>query len=102
VTRPATTRIPAHQPRAGTTDRAAGTKPARNNMLARFTREAQERLGPDATERQVARAAESARRAFYKRLSAAGVAARTAALHEALVRQRKSAQAFANADFHAR
>jgi hypothetical protein len=67
-------------------------------MLEKFTREAQERLGPDATERQVARAAESARRAFYKRLSAAGVAARKAALHEALVSQRRSARLFAGQD----
>jgi hypothetical protein len=67
-------------------------------MLAKFTREARARLGPDATERQVAKAAESARRAFYKRLSAAGVAARKAALHEALLRQRRSARAFASQD----
>jgi hypothetical protein len=65
-------------------------------MPAKFTREARERLGPDATERQVARAAESARKAFYARLSAAGVAARKAALLEALARQRRSALAFGN------
>jgi hypothetical protein len=64
-------------------------------MLARFTREARERLGPDATESQVADAADLARKAFYAQLSAAGVAARKAALHEALMRQRRSALAFA-------
>jgi hypothetical protein len=63
-------------------------------MLTRFTREARERLGPDATESQIAAAAEAARKAFYARLSAAGVAARKAALHEALLRQRRSALAF--------
>jgi len=65
-------------------------------MLGKFTREARERLGPDATERQVARAAEKAHKAFYARLSATGVAARRAALLEALTRQRRSAVAFAN------
>jgi hypothetical protein len=95
VTRSPAVRMPAHEPRVRTPDRAAGTKPSRSTMLVRFTREARERLGPDATERQVARAAESARKAFYKRLSAAGVAARKAALHEALVRQRRSALTFA-------
>ena len=98
MTRSPAARIPAHEPRVRTPDRAASTKPSRSTMLVRFTREARERLGPDATERQVARAAESARKAFYKRLSAAGVAARTAALHEALVRQRRSALAYASQD----
>jgi hypothetical protein len=63
-------------------------------MLAKLTREAREKLGPDATEGQVAEAAETARKAFYARLSATGVAARKAALHEALMRQRRSALAF--------
>ncbi len=96
MARSSAARIVARESRPRTPDRAAPAKPARNNMLEKFTREARERLGPDATERQVARAAESARRAFYARLSAAGVAARTAALLEALARQRRSAQAFAN------
>ena len=98
MTSPPAARVVAHDPRPRTPDRAGRTKPSRNNMLAKFTREARERLGPDATERQVARAAESARKAFYARLSAAGVAARKAELREALVRQRRSAQAFANRD----
>jgi len=75
-------------------------KPSRSTMLARFTREAQERLGPDATDSQVASAVEAARKAFYSRLSAAGVAARRAALHEALMRQRRSALAFAIVEDH--
>jgi hypothetical protein len=94
VTRPAAARTSAHQPRTVTPGREAGTKPSRSPVLARLTREARERLGPDATDGQVAEAAESARKAFYARLSAAGVAARRAALHEALIRQRRSALAF--------
>ena len=93
MTRSAAASIPPYAPLVP--DRTAGPKATRNNMLARFIREARERLGPDATEREVARAAESARRAFYKRLSATGVAARKAALHEALMRQRRAALAFA-------
>jgi acyl-CoA reductase-like NAD-dependent aldehyde dehydrogenase len=89
VTRSAVSRIPAREPGA------AGTRPSHSPMLAKFTCEARERLGPDATDSEVARAAEAARKAFYKRLSAAGVAARKAALHEALMRQRRSALAFA-------
>jgi hypothetical protein len=99
VTRSASARVAAQDSWARTPGRAARARPAHNNnMLAKFTREARERLGPDATERQVAKAAESARKAFYKRLSAAGVAARKAALHEALMRQRRSARAFAGQD----
>jgi hypothetical protein len=94
VSTPAAARTPALQARIASRDRAAGTNPSRSTMLARFTREARERLGPEAPEIQVAKAAEAARRAFYARLSATGVAARKAALREALVRQRRSALAF--------
>jgi hypothetical protein len=94
VTRSAAPRIPAGEPRAAASRRRAGIKSSRSTMLTRFTREARERLGPDATESQIAAAAEAARKAFYARLSAAGVAARKAALHEALLRQRRSALAF--------
>jgi hypothetical protein len=45
--------------------------------MARFDREARERLGPDASDRQVADAAESAKKAYYSRLARAGQAART-------------------------
>ena len=94
MTSSAAARTSAHQPRIMAPGRQARTKPSRSTMLAKLTREARERLGPDATERQVAEAVEAARKAFYARLSAAGVAARTAALHEALLRQRRSALAF--------
>lgn len=99
MTRSASARVAAQDSWARTPGRAARARPAHNsNMLAKFTREARERLGPDATERQVAKAAEKARTTFYKRLSAAGVAARKAALHEALLRQRRSARTFASQD----
>jgi hypothetical protein len=94
VTRPAAARTSVHQPRTVTPGRDARAKPSRSTMLTKLTREARERLGPDATERQVAEAAEAARKTFYARLSASGVAARKAALHEALMQQRRSALAF--------
>jgi len=65
-----------HASWARTADRAARTAPARTGLLARFEREARDALGPGATDTQVAAAADSARKAFYARLSAAGVAAR--------------------------
>jgi hypothetical protein len=68
----------AHQSWARTPDRTSRTAPARAGLYARFEREARELLGPEASDRQVAEAAESARRAHYARLSAAGVAARRA------------------------
>jgi hypothetical protein len=79
VTTPAAARMAAHQSWAYTADRTARTAAARAGLQARFEREARERLGPGASERQVAEAAESARRAHYARLSAAGVAARHSA-----------------------
>lgn len=71
-------RLAAHSSWAITPDRAARTAPARAGLLARFEREAREKLGPEASEADVAAAAESARRAHYARLSAAGVQARRA------------------------
>jgi hypothetical protein len=71
-----TARIAAYESWANTADRSARTAPARLGLLNKFEREARERLGPSATDRQVADAAESARRAHYTRLSVAGVAAR--------------------------
>jgi hypothetical protein len=97
VTRP-TAHPTAHEPRAAVRGRAKRATPSRSTMLPRLIREAQEHLGPDATERQVAAAAERARKAFYARLSATGVAARKAALLEALTAQRRSATAFAQHD----
>jgi hypothetical protein len=94
--RMARTTTPGRMARTTTPGRMARTTtPGRSTMLTKFTREARERLGPEATERQIARAAEAARKAFYKRLSAAGVAARKEVLHEALMRQRRSALDFA-------
>lgn len=72
----ASARIAAHESWARTADRTSRTAAARAGFQARFEREARERLGPGASDRQVADAAESARRAHYARLSAAGVAAR--------------------------
>lgn len=72
-------RIAAHQSWACTPDRTSRTAAARAGLQARFEREARERLGPGASDRQVAEAAESARKAHYARLSAAGVAARRGA-----------------------
>lgn len=79
MTRSAAARAAAHESWARTADRTSRTAAARSGLLARFEREARERLGPQASARQVAAAAESARKAHYARLSAAGVAARTRA-----------------------
>jgi hypothetical protein len=76
VNRSASARIAAHQSWANTPDRAARTAPARSGFLDSLLRQARERLGPGASDAQVADAAESARKAHYQRLSAAGVAAR--------------------------
>jgi len=72
-------RIAAYESWARTPDRASRTSAARSGMDAKFVREARERLGPGASDRAVADAAESARKAHYARLSAAGVAARRGA-----------------------
>lgn len=72
-------RAAAHQSWANTPDRAARTAAGRAGLLARFEREARDRLGPAASDQAVAAAAESARKAHYARLSAAGVAARRGA-----------------------
>ena len=61
-----------------TPDRAARSAQGYSGLLARFEREARERLGPDASERAVADAADSLRKAHFQRLSARGVAARQA------------------------
>lgn len=69
-------RLAAHSSWAATGDRTARTAPGRAGLQAKFEREARERLGPAAPDSAVAAAAESARRAHYARMSAAGVAAR--------------------------
>jgi hypothetical protein len=76
MTRSSAARIAAHQSWAVTPDRSARTAAARQGLDAKFTREARERLGPDATDKDVAAAAASARKAYFARLSAAAVAAR--------------------------
>lgn len=76
MTRSAKARIAAHESWARTADRSARAMPGQNGLMARLEREVRERLGPGATEAQVAAATESARKAHFARLSAAGVAAR--------------------------
>lgn len=76
MTRSAQARIAALEGWAQTADRTARTQAMRDGLEAKFIREARDRLGPDATERQVLDAADAARRAHYSRMSAAGHAAR--------------------------
>ena len=71
--------VTAHETWAGAVDHAARTSPGRTGLLARFEREARERLGPDATEPQIADAAAAATKAHCLRLTAASAAARRAA-----------------------
>lgn len=78
MTRSAAARAAAHESWANTADRSARTAPARAGRTAKFYREARERLGPAATERQVAEAAESAIKAHYTRMAAKSAAARRA------------------------
>lgn len=79
MNRSAAARIAGHESWAATPDRAARAARGARGLIARFEREARERLGPDATARQVTDAAESARKAHYVRLAAASVAARRGA-----------------------
>lgn len=78
MTSPAQARLAAYESWAATPDRSARTAPARAGLWAKFEREAREKLGPDASDRQIADAADAARKAHYSRLAAAGVAARAA------------------------
>lgn len=71
-------RIAAHTSWAKTPDRSARTAPAHRGLAEKFLREARDRLGPDATDQQVALAAESARKAHYIAMSAKGHAAKQA------------------------
>jgi len=61
-------RLAAHQSWANTPDRAARATAGYQGLLARFEREARERLGPAASDADVAAAAESAKTAHYARL----------------------------------
>jgi hypothetical protein len=76
VNRSAQNRIAAHESWARTPDRAARTAGGYAGLLARFEREARERLGPAATDAQVAAAADSAKKAHFTRLGAASAARR--------------------------
>lgn len=71
MTTSAAARMAAHTSWARTTDRTARTEAARTGLLDKFEREAREQLGPDATDAQVADAAESARQAHYNRMAVA-------------------------------
>jgi hypothetical protein len=71
-------RLGAYESWARTPNRSARNAPARQGFEAKFEREARERLGPGATEKQVADAADAARKAYFVRLAAKGVAARRA------------------------
>lgn len=62
----------AHLSWSRTGDRAARTAAARRSLDARFEREARKALGDQATERQVADAAQSLRRAWFIEFAAAG------------------------------
>lgn len=78
MNRAAAGRLGGYESWARTPDRAARSARGHAGLLARFERQARERLGPDASERAVADAADSLRKAHYARMSAAGVAARQA------------------------
>ena len=63
---------------ARTPDRAARASAGYSGLLKRFEREARENLGPGASEKDVAAAAESIRKAHYVRLAANRLAAKEA------------------------
>jgi hypothetical protein len=72
----------AHALWAKTTDRTAATAKMRAGFLAKLSREARERLGPDATGEQVAKAADSALKAHYARMKLNSLKARRKAADE--------------------
>jgi len=67
---------------AGETDRTAATAGPRAGFFAKLSREARERLGPDATDEQVAKAADSALKAHYARMRFNSLKARRKAADE--------------------
>jgi hypothetical protein len=71
MSRSTAARIAAYESWATTPDRAARSATGQRGLVAKFEREARERLGPDATDRQVAQAASAARSAHFARLAAA-------------------------------
>ncbi|MEV6105752.1 hypothetical protein AB0M28_13695 [Streptomyces sp. NPDC051940] len=65
----------AHSQWANETDRAGRTAPARAAANTKFVTQARE-MHPDATEEQIARAAEHLRKSHFARMALASVAAR--------------------------
>jgi hypothetical protein len=78
VNRSEAARVAAYASWASTKDRSARTAAGHTGLLKKFEREARERLGPDASEKQIADAADAGRKLYYARLAAAGRAARAA------------------------
>lgn len=70
-------RLAAHTSWANTPDRSARASAGYAGLLKRFEREARENLGPDASDKDVAAAAESAKRAYYVRMAANRLAKRS-------------------------
>ena len=60
--------LAAHSRWAKVTDRAAATSAMRQGFIDKLYREARERLGPNATDKAVAQAAENALQAHYARM----------------------------------
>jgi len=74
--------VAAHARWAGETDRTTATASLRAGFLAKLHREARERLGPDASDQQVTRAADSALKAHYARMRLNSIKARRAAAQQ--------------------
>jgi hypothetical protein len=58
------------------TNRTAATAPMRAGFLEKLSREARERLGPSATDEQVAKAADNALKAHYAKMRANSILSR--------------------------
>lgn len=69
-------RINAYKSWAATRSRSARTAAGRRAADQRFTAQARELLGPDATEKQVAQSAEALRSAWYRELALRSAKAR--------------------------
>jgi hypothetical protein len=67
---------------AGETDRTTATAGLRAGFFAKLSREARERLGPNATDEQVAKSADSALKAHYARMRLNSLKARRRAADE--------------------
>lgn len=78
MNRSTSARLAAHESWAKTPDRAARASAGYQGLLKRFEREARENLGDDASDKDVAAAAESAKRAYYVRMAANRLAAKQA------------------------